>query len=80
MYKKRDNYTHTMDLTQSKLTKSEWENIESPVSDAEKTVLQMIVSGYTDVNIHRNESKSMFSFLKVEQTKETEWFLYKTYF
>ena len=55
MYKKRDNYTHTMDLTQSKLTKSEWENIESPVSDAEKTVLQMIVSGYTDVNIHRNE-------------------------
>ena len=80
MYKKRDNYAHTMDLTQSKLTKSEWENIESPVSDAEKTVLQMIVSGYTDVNIHRNESKSMFSFLKVEQTKETEWFLYKTYF
>ena len=42
--KNRDNYTHThtntMDLTQSKLTKSEWENIESPVSDAEKTVLQ----------------------------------------
>jgi hypothetical protein len=35
-----------MDLTQSKLTRAEWETIEIPVSPQEKQILQMIISGY----------------------------------
>jgi hypothetical protein len=69
-----------MDLTQSKLSKNEWETIEVPVSENEKKILAIIVKGYDDLNIHTNDTQSMYTFIKVEQTPETEYFLYKKYF
>jgi len=69
-----------MDLTQSKLTKKEWETIESPISADERKILKMIISGYDDVNIHSNNNLSMFSFVKIDITPETEIYLYQTYF
>ena len=69
-----------MDLSQTKLTRAEWETIEVPVSDGEKQILSMIISGYSDVNVRTNETQSLYSFTKIEQTSETEYFLYKKYF
>ena len=69
-----------MDLAQNKLTKSEWENLELPVSDAEKQIVNMIVDGYHNVNIRFNESQSLFSHIKLDKTPEIEYFLYKKYF
>jgi len=69
-----------MDLSQSKLSKREWETIEIPVSEQEKKILGMIIAAYDDVNIRTNDTKSMFAFVKVEQTPETEYFLYKKHF
>jgi len=69
-----------MDLTQSKLTKEEWLSIEVPVSANEKRILKLIVDGYSDVNIRANDHQSMFSFVKIENTDETAYFLYKKYF
>ena len=69
-----------MDLTQNKLTKSEWETIEVPISDSEKQIVLMIIDGYKNVNIRFNESKSLFSHIKMEKTVEIEYFLYKKYF
>ena len=69
-----------MDLTQSKLTKKEWETIESPISGDERKILKMIISGYDDVNIHSNNNLSMFSFVKIDITPETEIYLYQKYF
>lgn len=69
-----------MDLTQNKLTRAEWEYLEIPVSSDEKKILQMIISGYHDINIRLNETQSLFSFIKIDKTPETELFLYKTYF
>ena len=69
-----------MDLSQNKLTRSEWESIEVPVSVSEKQILQMITDGYSNINIRLNESQSLFSFIKIEQNEEAELFLYKTYF
>jgi hypothetical protein len=69
-----------MDLTQSKLTKKEWETIESPISADERKILKMIISGYDDVNIHSNNNLSMFSFVKIDITPETEIYLYQKYF
>jgi len=69
-----------MDLTQNKLSKNEWETIEVPVSENEKKILSMIIKGYDDLNIHANDTQSMYSFIKIEQTPETEYFLYKKYF
>jgi len=69
-----------MDLTQNKLTKSEWETIEVPISDSEKQIVLMMIDGYKNVNIRFNESKSLFSHIKMEKTVEIEYFLYKKYF
>jgi hypothetical protein len=69
-----------MDLTQSKLTKKEWETIETPISSDERKILKMIISGYDDVNIHSNNNMSMFSFVKIDITPEIEIYLYQKYF
>jgi len=69
-----------MDLTQRKLTRQEWESIETPVSVDEKKILRMIADGYEDVNIRSNDNISMYSFVKIEMTPETEYFLYQKYF
>jgi hypothetical protein len=47
-----------MDLTQTKLSKTEWTNLEILVSPDEKRVLKMIVDGYNNVNISRNDNLS----------------------
>jgi len=69
-----------MDLTQTKLTKTEWDNVEIPVSDDEKRVLQLIKQGYEDVNIRSNINQSIFQLIKIEINTENELFLYKKYF
>jgi len=69
-----------MDLTQRKLNKSEWESIEVPVSESEKAVLQLIISGTENVNIKYNQAISLLSFLKVENNAEMEDYLFVKYF
>jgi predicted nuclease of restriction endonuclease-like (RecB) superfamily len=69
-----------MDLKQTKLTRTEWDSIETPVSPDEKTILELIVRGYENVQIKENETSSLFTFTKVEKTPEIELFLYKKYF
>lgn len=69
-----------MDLTQRKLNKSEWESIEIPVSESEKTILHLIMNGVDNVNIKYNNSISLLSFLKVENNAELEDYLYAKYF
>jgi hypothetical protein len=69
-----------MDLTQSKLTKVEWGNVEIPVSENEKTVLKLIKDGYENINIRSNVNQSLFQSMKVEHSMENEIFLYKKYF
>jgi hypothetical protein len=69
-----------MDLTQRKLNKSEWESIEIPVSESEKAVLQLIISGTENVNIKYNPAISLLSFLKVENNPEMEDYLFVKYF
>lgn len=65
---------------QIKLTKTEWESIEVPVSDAEKRVLGLIQDGYHHLTIQTNDHSSMLSFLKMEYSAEMEQYLFVTYF
>ena len=74
------NSNNMTDLTQSKLSRVEWDSIEIPESDAEKQILQMIIQGYSDVNVRKNDTLSMFAFIKIEMTAENELYLYKKYF
>jgi hypothetical protein len=69
-----------MDLKQIKLSKSEWDSIEIPVASQEKEVLELIIKGYSDVNIKINKTDSLFTFLKIEFSSEIEEFLYNKYF
>jgi hypothetical protein len=69
-----------MDLSQTKLTKTEWNNIEVPLADAEKTILQFIIEGYTNVNLKKNSNLSLVSIAKIEPNPEIHYQLYKLYF
>ena len=69
-----------MDFQQRKLTKSEWESIEIPVSSEENEILNLINDGYSNVNIKYNKTHSLFTFLKVEYSEQLEDYLYTKYF
>ena len=65
-----------MDLDQRKLNKSEWDSIEIPVSQQEKDILNLIINGFSNVNIKFNKCNSIFTFLKIEYNEKMEDYLY----
>lgn len=69
-----------MDLKQNKLTRTEWDSIEVPVSDTEKEILSLIMEGFDNINIIKNKTVSLLSFVKIENTPENDKFLYDKYF
>ena len=81
LYRKKDKQTHiTMDLKQTKLTKTEWENTEIPVGDDEKRILKLICDGFHDVSIKTNMNQSLYQLIKVNNSSEMEAYLYERYF
>jgi hypothetical protein len=69
-----------MDLKQRKLSKSEWDSIEIPVSKNEQNILHLITNSYSDVNVRINKTDSIFTFLKIEYNTQIEEFLYVKFF
>ena len=69
-----------MDLNQQKLTKTEWDTTEIPISSEEKEILKLIIDGYKDVNILYNKNLSIINYLKLEPTDSIMNHLYKEYF
>lgn len=67
-------------LSQTKLSRSEWESIEKPVSESEMQVLKMINNGYENINIISNLSNSMITFTKLQVTDEIHCYLFNKYF
>ena len=66
-------------LTQTKLSRAEWKSIESPVSLQEKNILTLIRDGYKNVNIRTNDTLTMLTFTKLENTTEIHLFLYQKF-
>jgi hypothetical protein len=69
-----------MDLSQTKLTKTEWVSIEIPVHDHEKRVIQLILDGYSQPNIRRQYHTSLLQTIKMEPHASIDYFLYQQYF
>lgn len=69
-----------MDFSQKKLTGDEWNSLEKPIPEQEKEILQLIHEGYNNMNIKKNKTKSLFSFIKITANPEMETFLYTKYF
>jgi len=69
-----------MNFQQTKLTKSEWQSCEVPVSSDEKRVLELIRDGFHQPSIKYNTHKSFFVLMKIENHPETEVFIFLKYF
>lgn len=69
-----------MDLSQTKLSKSEWVSVEIPVADQEKRVLSLILDGYHNPDIRTNRHLSLLGFMKINPSEEMEFYLYKHHF
>ena len=69
-----------MDLQQRKLTKSEWDSIEKPIPEKEVEILNLITSGYSDVNVRYNNNHTLLSFLKIEGSDLLEDYLFQKYY
>ena len=69
-----------MDFTQTKLTKTEWQSIETPLPENEIHILELIKQGMADVNIAHNHHKSLFQYLKISYSPEMEDYLFSVYF
>lgn len=54
-----------MNLTQQKLTKSEWDFLELPVNKNELYILKFIHNSYENVHISENPNNSLISYLKI---------------
>jgi len=68
-----------MDLNQRKLTKSEWNTIEIPISTHETRITELIKKGYHNVNITTNYTASLLSYMKITSTEATDNYIYVTY-
>jgi len=72
--------TTTMDLCQRKLTRAEWEGIEIPVDASEKQILELIKKGFHDTSISYCDTKSLYAYTKIDESKEMTAFLFTKYF
>ena len=68
-----------MDLTQSKLTKSEWESIENKVNENEKLIHNLIINSFDDLNLSLNNTKTLCGFVNLEPNNNIHNYLYISY-
>lgn len=70
-----------MDLTQNKLSRQEWNNLETPVSDDEKIILDILMKGYENTNICINKNLSLLEIFKLENNEPAiDTYIYGKYF
>jgi hypothetical protein len=70
-----------MDLTQSKLSRQEWNNLETSVSDNEKIILNILIDGYENNDICINKNLSLLEVFKLETIDNgIEQYIYEKYF
>jgi len=67
-------------IIQGRLTKSEWNNMEIPVSPDELTVIKLIRDSYHNVQLKMNPHSSMIGILKTSSSPEMHAHLYQKHF
>ena len=70
-----------MDLSQTKLSKEEWDSLEIPVKPEELRILKLIGEGYNNLNIKFNDTVSLLNFIKLSNSSSDEYheFLFDEY-
>lgn len=70
-----------MDLTQTKLTKSEWDFLELPVSKKEKSILKLLFDSRKNIEVSFNNSNSLLKFVKIrnDDMEPFHYYVYEQY-
>lgn len=71
---------YSQTIVQGRLTKSEWNNMEIPVSPDELTVIKLIRDSYHNVQLKMNHHSSMIGILKTSSSPEMHAHLYQKHF
>ncbi len=71
---------YSQTIIQGRLTKSEWNNMEIPVSPDELTVIKLIRDSYHNVQLKMNYHSSMIGMLKTSSSPEMHAHLYQKHF
>lgn len=74
------NKLYSQTIVQGRLTKSEWNNMEIPVSPDELTVIKLIRDSYHNVQLKMNHNSSMIGILKTSSSPEMHAHLYQKHF
>ena len=74
------NKIYSQTIVQGRLTKSEWNNMEIPVSPDELTVIKLIRDSYHNVQLKINHHSSMIGILKTSSSLEMHAHLYQKHF
>ena len=70
-----------MDLTQKKLTKSEWDFLEIPLCQSELEIMKMIENSKKDLNIKFNKTMTLIGYMKFDgSNKGIHYYFYNKYF
>jgi len=69
-----------MDLNQEKLTKTEWESTEVPISQDEKEIMNLIMTGYFDINHIYNKKQSILNYLRLVPNENLMEHIFKEYY
>lgn len=69
-----------MQLTQTKLTKKEWEGIEIPSTLEEKRIIRLIQRGFHNINYSENNGQTILDVTKIAENDDVEKYLYNEYF
>jgi hypothetical protein len=70
-----------MDLSQKKLTKSEWEFLEIPLCQSELEIMKMIFNSKENLNIKFNKTMTLIGYMKFDgSNKGIHYYFYDKYF
>jgi hypothetical protein len=70
-----------MDLSQTKLTKEEWDALEVPINGREFDIIKMINRSGNDVNIFMKNTQTFLDFIKVSSNVENyHYYIFENYF
>ena len=76
----QDKQIHSQTIIQGRLTKSEWNNMEIPVSADELSIIKLIRDSYHNVQKKMNSNTSMIGVLKTSSSPEMHAHLYQKHF
>ena len=69
-----------MNTEQIKLSKSEWQSIEIPLSNNEINIIKFIYNSFNNVNFKLNNNTSFINFLKLENNESIIDYIFTKYF